>query len=140
MALTDYRETASVNGARPVGELVKHASEQISTLVRDEIRLAKLELAAKGKRAGRGAGMFGGAGLMALYGVGVLLAAAVLGLAQVVSPWLSALIIGGALLLIAALLALLGKRQVKRATPAMPAEAIEGLKTDVKMMKESARR
>ena len=63
MALTDYRETASANGARPVGELVKHASEQISTLVRDEIRLAKLELAAKGKRAGRGAGMFGGAGL-----------------------------------------------------------------------------
>jgi len=80
---------------QPVGELVKQLSEQTSTLVRQEIRLATVELQEKGKRAGIGAGLFGATGLVALYGVGALVAAAILALAEAVDPWLAALIVGG---------------------------------------------
>jgi membrane protein len=68
---------------RPLGELVQDLSRQTSTLIRQEMRLAQAELAEKGRHAGKGAGMFGGAGLVALYGVGALIAAAILGLATV---------------------------------------------------------
>ena len=83
---------------RSTGELVKAMSEQVSTLVRDELRLAQLEMIQKGKQAGIGVGMFGGSGLVALYGVGALIACAILGISRVLAPWLSALIVGVALL------------------------------------------
>src|SRR3954451_3379861 len=75
--------TTTQTGDRSTAELVKLAAEQVSTLVRDELKLAQLELTEKGKRAGLGFGMFGGAGVVALYGVGALLAAAIIGLAAV---------------------------------------------------------
>jgi uncharacterized membrane protein YqjE len=117
------------------GELLSRISEQTSRLIRDELRLAQLEMAEKGKRAGIGAGLFGGAGLMAAYGVGCLIAAAILGLALVVSAWLAAILIGAGLLLIAAVAGLIGKKQVSRATPPVPAEAVEGIKQDVHTLK-----
>jgi membrane protein len=92
-------------------------------------------MAEKGKRAGIGAGLFGGAGLMAAYGVGCLIAAAILGLALVVSAWLAAVLVGAGLLLIAAVAGLIGKKQVGRATPPVPAEAVEGIKQDVHTLK-----
>src|ERR1700728_3150498 len=91
------------------GELIKLLSEQVSTLVRDELKLAQLEMTRKGKQAGIGAGMLGGGGVLALYGIGCLIACAILGLSRVLEPWLAALIVGAALLLVSAVAALLGK-------------------------------
>ncbi|WP_432836633.1 phage holin family protein [Dactylosporangium sp. CA-092794] len=118
-------------GERSTAELVKLAAEQVSTLVRDELKLAQLELTRKGKRAGVGAGMFGGAGLIALYGVGALLAALIIGLAAVIPAWLSALIVGVVLLAIAGVLALLGRGQVRKAVPPMPQETVAGVRADI---------
>src|ERR1700733_6706934 len=73
-----------------LGELTARLSEQMSTLVRDELRLAQAETTAKAKKVGFGAGLFGGAGLTAVYGVGSLILAAILGLAHVVDAWLAA--------------------------------------------------
>src|SRR2546429_7949235 len=78
---------------RPVGDLVKDLSEQTTTLVRKEIELAKAELALKGKRAGIGAGMFGGAGLFGVFAFGALTACLILVLATAVAPWVAALIV-----------------------------------------------
>ena len=125
---------------RPVGELFQQLSTQTATLVRQEIKLAQLELQEKGKRAGLGAGMFGGAGVVALYGGGALVAAAVLALATALEHWLAALIVGAALLLVAGVLALTGKKQVKQATPPLPERALESVQRDVNEVKERAQR
>ncbi|GAA4246469.1 hypothetical protein GCM10022255_017800 [Dactylosporangium darangshiense] len=116
---------------RSTAELVRLAAEQISTLVRDELKLAQIELTQKGKRAGVGVGMFGGAGVVALYGVGALLAAVIIGLATVMPAWLSALIVGVVLLAVAGLLALLGRGQVRKAVPPMPQETVAGVRADI---------
>src|SRR5919107_948925 len=97
---------------KPLGELVQDLSRQTSTLIRQEMRLAQAELAEKGRHAGKGAGMFGGAGLVALYGVGALVTAAILGLATVLEPWIAAAAIGVGLLLLAGILALTGKKEL----------------------------
>jgi uncharacterized membrane protein YqjE len=125
---------------RSVGDLVQRLSEQTATLVREELRLAQVELQQKGKRAGIGAGMFGGAGLVALYGVGALIAAAILLIATAVEPWIAAVIVGVVLLAVGGLLALTGKKQVDRATPPKPERAIESIQRDVEHVKGSARR
>jgi predicted phage tail protein len=121
-----------------VKDLVKSLSEETSRLVRDEIKLATLELKEKGKHAGIGVGMFGAAGVVALYGAGALLACAIMALALAVAPWLSALIIAGVLFALAGILALLGKKQVTRAVPPAPEDAISNVKTDIAVIKESA--
>jgi membrane protein len=130
----------TVSGERSVAELIHDLSEQLSTLVRDEIRLARAELSEKGKRAGIGAGLFGGAGVVSLYGVGALIFAAGLGLAKVVDGWLAALIVAAALFLIAGILALTGRGQVKQAVPPVPEQAVHSVKTDVETVKERAHR
>jgi len=117
------------------GDLVSQLTEQTSRLIRDELRLAQLELTAKGKRAGAGAGLFGGAGVLALYGFACFIAAAVLGLAGPVPDWLAALIVGVVLFAIAGIAALIGKREVSAATPPIPQEAVEGLKADAQTLK-----
>jgi Putative Actinobacterial Holin-X, holin superfamily III len=124
---------------RPLGELVQDLSRQTSTLIRQEMRLAQAELAEKATHAGKGAGMFGGAGLVALYGVGALTAAAVIGLATVIEPWIAAAAIGLGLLLIAGLLALTGKKEIDEAAPAKPEQAIDSVHRDVETVKASAR-
>jgi uncharacterized membrane protein YqjE len=124
----------------PTGQLVKQLSEEVSRLVRDEVRLATLEMTGKAKTAARGAGLFGGSGVMAFYGTGCLLAAAIIALAGVLRPWLAALIVGVALFAVAGIAALAGKRQVKSATPPVPSQAAESVKADVEQIKESAHR
>jgi MFS family permease len=114
-------------------------TQQMSTLVRDEIRLAQLDLTEKGKRFGIGAGAFGGAGAIGYLAAATLIAAAVLGLANAVPGWLSALIVGGVLLIVAGVLALVGKNKVASATPPVPQEAVQGLKQDVQTVKEHRR-
>jgi Putative Actinobacterial Holin-X, holin superfamily III len=124
----------------PTAQLVKQLSEQVSLLVRDEMKLATLEMTGKAKTAARGAGMFGGSGVMALYGIGCLLAAAIIALAGVIPAWLAALIVGVALFAVAGIAALAGKGQLKRATPPVPSQAAESVKADVEQIKESAHR
>jgi uncharacterized membrane protein YqjE len=124
---------------RSVGELVQALTQQTSALVRHEMRLAQVELQEKGKRMGMGAGMFGGAGLVALYGVGALIAAAIIGLGTVLEPWIAAVILGVVLLAVAGILALTGKKQVDRGTPPLPEQAIESTKRDVDEVKARAR-
>ena len=121
-----------------LGELVKQLSEQTSRLARQEVELAKVELQEKGKRAGLGAGMFGGAGLFGLYAVGALVAAAILALATAVDAWLAALIVAAVLGAIAGILALVGKRNVQQATPPVPEQATESVKEDVQWAKTRA--
>jgi uncharacterized membrane protein YqjE len=116
------------------GDLISQLSEQTTRLIRDELRLAQLELTAKGKRAGAGAGLFGGAGMFALYGLACLVAAAVLALANPLPGWAAALIVGAALFAVAGVAALLGKRKISSATPPLPQEAIAGLKQDAQTL------
>ena len=125
---------------RSVGDLVQQLSQQTATLVRQEMRLAQVELQEKGKRAGIGAGMFGGAGLVALYGVAAVVAAVIMLVATAIEPWISALIVGGVLLAVAGILALLGRRQVEQATPPKPERAMESVQDDVEHLKERVRR
>jgi len=124
---------------KPLGELVQDLSRQTSTLIRQEMRLAQAELTEKGRHAGKGAGMFGGAGVVALYGVGALVAAAVLGLATVLEPWIAAAAIGVGLLLVAGILALTGKKELEEAGPPKPEQAIESVQRDIDTVKARAR-
>jgi uncharacterized membrane protein YqjE len=123
---------------RPVAELLKELSEQTSTLVHKELELAKLELAQKGKRAGIGAGMFGGASVVGLYALGALTAAIVLILATAMAGWLAALIVAAVYGLIAGGLALAGRAPVQQATPPVPQQATESVKEDVQWAKAKA--
>jgi tetrahydromethanopterin S-methyltransferase subunit C len=123
-----------------VAELVKQLSEHTSRLARQEVELAKAELAVKGKRAGLGAGMFGGAGVFGFYALGALTATAILGLASAVAAWLAALIVTVVLGVIAGVLALQGKNKVQQATPPVPEQATESVKEDVQWAKTRAQR
>jgi Putative Actinobacterial Holin-X, holin superfamily III len=136
---TSTRFRTPAEDDRPLGELVQDLSRQTSTLIRHEMRLAQAELAEKGKHAGKGAGMFGGAGLVALYGVGALIAAAILGLATVIEPWIAATAIGAVLLIIAGVLALTGKKELDEATPPKPEQALESVHQDVETVKARAK-
>jgi hypothetical protein len=124
---------------RSTAELVRLASEQVSRLVRDELRLARAEIQEKGKRAGIGAGLFTGGGLIAAYGLAALLAALVLGLAVAMPAWLAALIVGVLLFAVAGVLALIGRQQVRQATPPVPTEAARNIKADVETVTEAVR-
>ena len=121
-----------------VAELVRQLSEQSSRLARQEVELAKAELAVKGKRAGIGAGMFGGAGVFGFYAFGALTAAAVLALQTAMAAWLAALVVAAVLAAVAGVLALQGKRKVSQATPPMPEQAAESVKEDVQWAKSRA--
>jgi uncharacterized membrane protein YqjE len=136
----DRRGAAENLQDRPTGELVQQMSELVSRLVREEIGLAQAELREKGKRAGLGAGLFGGGSLVGLYGLGAVVTALVLLLAEAMEPWLAALIVGVVLLAIAGVLALVAKRQLSRAAPPVPQEAVQSVKQDVQTVKERARR
>jgi hypothetical protein len=118
-----------------VGELVSRITAETSALVRDELRLAQLEMARKGKYAGLGAGLLGGGALFALLGVGTLVAAAVLGLSVVLPGWAAALVVAGALLVVAGIAAMVGKKEIAGAVPPVPEEALQGVKLDLAALK-----
>lgn len=122
-------------GQASTAELIGRLTDDVRTLVRDEIRLAQLELKQKGKHAGIGAGMLGGAGIVALLGVATLIACAVLVLGLVMPHWAAALIVGIVILAIAGVLAVLGRKQINEAMPPVPGEAIDGVKKDVETVK-----
>jgi hypothetical protein len=121
-------------------QLLGSLSDQITRLVRDEVRLAQAEVTTKAKRLGVGAGLFGGAGLVALLGLNALITAAILGLGNVIPGWLAAILIAVVLFAIAGVLALIGKKDVQQATPPLPTETIESVKTDVATVKDGVTR
>ncbi len=122
------------------GELVKTMTEQVSVLIRDELKLAQLEMASKGKQAALGAGMFGASGIVAVYGVGCLLACVIIALSGVVAAWLAALIVGVALLAVAGGAVLLGRQRLRRAAPPVPEQAVADVKADVEEVRERTHR
>jgi uncharacterized membrane protein YqjE len=122
------------------GELIGSLTEQITTLVRDEVRLAQAEVTHKAKRLGLGAGLFGGAGIVALLAVNALVTAVILALANVLPGWLAAIIVAVVLFLVAGVLALLGRRDVQKAAPPLPTETIASVQADVATVKQGIRR
>lgn len=137
-AISNRRATGA--DEHSVGELVSRASGQLSDLVRQEMQLAMAEVSGKGKRAGIGGGLFGGAGIMAFVAFLALATAAIAALALVLPVWASALIVAGVLLLVAGVMALIGKSQIGKAKPPTPEKAISSMKADVTEIKERAHR
>ena len=117
------------------GDLFKRLSQQTSELVRKEVDLAKAELTEKGKTAGKGAGMFGGAGLFGLTAFLALTACLIAVLSTAMQVWLAALIVTVVYAAVAGVLALIGRRKLKEATPPAPEQTIETLKEDVQWAK-----
>ncbi len=125
---------------RSVGDLLKELSEQTSTLVRQELELAKAEMSEKGKQAGMGAGMFGGAGLLGLGAFGAFTTFLIALLQTAVNhTWLAALIVTAVYGAIAGVLALQGKNKIQEATPPAPEQTVETLKEDAEWAKTQMR-
>jgi uncharacterized membrane protein YqjE len=120
------------------GELIKQLSQDVSTLVRQELELARAELTEKGKKAGMGAGMFGGAGVFALGAFGALTATLILLLAEGMDAWVAALIVTAVWGAVAGVLALQGKHKVEEAGPPQPEQTVETVKEDMQWAKRQA--
>ena len=122
-----------------LADLTKRLTEQVSRLAHQEIELAKAEMSEKGKRAGLGVGMFGGAALVGLFALGVLTACVVAALDLAMPLWLATLIVGLAYALGAGVLVLIGRREVRQATPLAPERTKESVKEDVEWVKTQAK-
>lgn len=120
---------------KSVFKLIGEIPGLITTLIRDEIAQLRSELVTRLKAAGIGIGLFAAAAIFLNFAVWVLIATAILGLANAVAPWLAALIVGVVLLLIAVVLGLIGLQRVKKGVPPVPESAIESVKSDVKAFK-----
>jgi len=134
--------TASENNQprdRPTGDLLKELSNETTTLVRQEIELAKAELGEKGKTAGLGAGLFGGAGVFALGAFAALTACIIAALDSAMPLWLAALIPAVVYGAIAGVLALQGRDKVREAGPPVPEQTTESVKEDVQWAKTRAK-
>ncbi|WP_406368519.1 phage holin family protein [Streptomyces sp. NBC_00647] len=127
-------------GHEPVGELVQQASQQLTELVRGEMKLAQAEMQEKGKRYGKSGGLFGGASLAGFLMLQALVATVIAALALLLPVWAAALIVTAVLGVIAAVLALSGKKQIGKAAPPTPQSTIENVKADVAEIKRSAHR
>jgi uncharacterized membrane protein YqjE len=121
------------------GELLKQLSDHTTTLVRQEIELAKAELGEKGKKAGLGAGMFGGAGLFGVFALAALTTCIIVALDAAMPLWLATLIVAVVYGAIGAVLALQGRNKVQQAGPPVPEQATESVKEDVQWAKTQAK-
>jgi hypothetical protein len=122
-----------------IGALVHDLSQEIPELIRSELRLAQAEVAQKGRAVGVGVGMFSAAGLLGFFAVGTLIAAAVLGLAEAIPAWASALVVAVVLLAAAGVAALIGRKKVTDGQPLKPERAVAGVQKDIAAVKEAAR-
>jgi predicted lipid-binding transport protein (Tim44 family) len=136
----DSSHRTDAGAQEPVGDLVQRASQQLSQLVRDEMRLARAEMTEKGKRFGMGGGLFGGAGLMGVLTLQALVVTVIAALSLAMDVWLAALIVTGVLAAVTALMAALGKQQVGKASPPTPEQAMDGVKADAAEIKERVQR
>src|SRR5690606_14355465 len=134
--MVQHTENRAGPGERSLSELIEDATAQVSRLVRDEIRLARVEIAEKAGGVAKGTGLAGAGALLALYGGVALTAAAVLALALVLPEWAAALIVGVALLAVGGVLALAGKKTVTEAAPPLPTEAQQGVRADLAAIRE----
>lgn len=144
MAQTHTRFTRRVSSTEEaqehsVSELLQQLTEQTTRLARKEVELAKAEMAVKGRRLGIGAGAFSGAGLVAVFALGAVTAAAILGLATALDGWLAALIVAAVYLLVAGVMALFGRSKIQAATPPVPEQTAESVKEDMKSTRERVR-
>jgi hypothetical protein len=139
MVVTREADTTAPQHEPSAAELMRELSDQTTRLVRQEVELAKAELAVKGKRAGQGAGLFGAAGLIGLYGVGALTACAILALGTALDGWLAALIVAGVYVAIAGTLALVGKSRIHKGMPPVPERTVESVREDVQWTKQRAK-
>lgn len=136
----DSQWTSPGSGGRPsVGELFSRLSEQSSRLIRSEIELAKAELSRKAKAGAIGAGLLAGAALFGFFAFAVLITTVILALSNVLEPWLAALIVAVVLLVVAGILALLGKKSLDKGVPPTPERTTENVKQDVQAVKEGLR-
>jgi uncharacterized membrane protein YqjE len=124
---------------RPLGDLLKQLSQETTQLVHQELELAKAELTQKGKQAGMGAGMFGGAGAIGLAALGALTACFILALDIIMPAWLAALLVAVVYGVIAFVLVKQGQARIKRATPPVPTQTVETVKEDVEWAKTQMR-
>ena len=122
-----------------IGELVKDLANETSTLVRQEIDLAKAEMTERGKRAGKGAGMLAAGAVVALLGLGAFTACLIAALDLAMPTWLAALIVTVAFLALAGVLAMTGRNQIREAAPPVPEQTIESVKEDVQWAKTRTR-
>jgi MFS family permease len=129
---------SQANHDNSLADLARQLSNQTTELVHHEVELAKAELRDKGKRAGIGAGMFGGAGALGLYALGALTAAIIAGIAEALPVWSSALIVAALYGAVAGILALRGKKKVQQATPPLPEQTVQSVKEDVRYTKQRA--
>ncbi|MFD6498058.1 phage holin family protein [Streptomyces sp. NPDC060188] len=123
-----------------MGELVQRAAQQLTELVRGEMHLARAEMKEKGKRYGKSGGLLGGASLAGLLMLQALVATAIASLDLVLPFWAAALIVTAVLGVIAAVMALSGKKQAANASSPIPESTIENVKADVAEIKRSAHR
>lgn len=137
-SITDVGANKPV-GEKSTAELVHDLTDQFSHLARTEVQLAMREAQDKAKHAGFGLASIGAAGVLALYGLAVLIAGLVLLLALALPAWVAAMIVGVAVLAVAGVAALVAKKQFKQGAP-MPSDAVESAKEDVHVVKEAARR
>jgi MFS family permease len=129
---------SQVSNDHSLADLARQLSNQTTELVRHEVELAKAELRVKGKRAGMGASMFGGAGAFGVYALGALTAAIIAGIAEALPVWGAALIVAAVYGAIAGILALRGRKKVQQATPPLPEETVHSVKEDVRYTKQRA--
>jgi len=123
---------------RPLAEVAKNLTSDVSLLVRQEFELAKAEMAQKGRTAAPGIGMLGGAGIVALCAAGALTACAVLVFSIFLPEWAAALIVGAVLAAVAGALVRQGKERVADAGKPIPEQTIETVKEDVEWTKTRA--
>jgi uncharacterized membrane protein YqjE len=124
---------------RPAGELLRDLSDQTTRLIQQEMALAKAELSQKGKRAGAGAGMFGGAGLFGLFAFAALTTVLIVVLDSAMTLWLAALIVAVLYAAVAGVLAMQGKKQMEKVGPPVPEQAVDSVKEDVQWAKTRAK-
>ncbi|MEU1013956.1 phage holin family protein [Streptomyces sp. NPDC088810] len=139
MTVTSHTRPAA-DGHPSTGELVSRATEQLTRLLRQEIALAKEELAEKGRRAGRGGGLLGAAGAVGYVGLIILAGAATAALSLALPVWAAALVVAAVFFAVAGLLAATGRAQLRRAAPPTPEETLGSVRADVDAIRERAHR
>jgi len=139
--LVAYPPSSSEADGLSTAQLVSRVADELSRLAPDEFKLARMQLERNGKRAGRGAGTIGGAGLMAAYGGACLVATAIVALAIVMPAWAAAVVVGVVLLVVAGIAGRVGSKTLRAAVPvSVPKETMEKLRADVQTMVGHARR
>ena len=135
----DAGESGSSLRERSLPELLQRLSAETSQLVHEELELAKAELSQKGRQAGAGAGLFGGAAAIGLLALAALTTCIILALANAIPAWLAALIVAVVYAAIAAVLAVQGRARVKQAMPPVPEQTMQSVKEDAQWARTQTR-